>query len=107
MSCCCHVCPADAPFKVSFGGRSWWYREAAVKLADDAAATSTASDAAPTSQWRVQAMTRVYCSLPGVDADGPLCTHGDIVREDHWSCCGGLVYQAPCTKVRVHLGLRV
>ena len=83
----------------------WWYRAEAVRLATDAEVAALPSSAAPvpaptrTNQWRVQATTRVYCSLAGEDEDGPLCAHGDIIREDHWSCCGGLVHQAPCTKV--------
>ncbi len=66
-----------------------------MQLAPDASSARSPAG----SQWRVQATTRVYCSLAGEDEDGPLCAHGDIIREDHWSCCGGLVHKAPCAKV--------
>ncbi len=34
---------ADKPFRVEFNGRLWWYREAAIKLAGDAPAASSAT----------------------------------------------------------------
>ncbi len=41
-----------------------------------------------------------YCSRAG-DEEGPICGHGsDVIRTDHWSCCGVGERQAACTKVR-------
>ena len=46
-------------------------------------------------EWRVQAVTRTYCAFseghfgPGSTR---LCTHtAEMVRHDHWSCCGSRV----------------
>ena len=97
---CCDVspCAADKPFQVkSSGGTLWWYKAEAVRLADGAAPSTSASD---TCQWRDQAVTKKYCSRAGADEEGPLCQHGsDIIRTDHWSCCGVGTRDAPCTKV--------
>ncbi len=42
-----------------------------------------------------------YCSRVG-EEEGPVCDHGsDIIRTDHWSCCGVGTHQAACTKVRL------
>jgi hypothetical protein len=65
-----------------------------------AAAPATSAATTQPRQWRNQAVTRKYCSRPG-DEEGPLCTHGsDIIRTDHWSCCGVVPRQAACTLVR-------
>lgn len=51
--------------------------------------------------WRDQDVTRVYCSrqVRGHE-EGALCTHGpNVIHASHWSCCGGLVKRAECTKV--------
>jgi len=37
--------------------------------------------------WRQQ-RRGLRCSRPGSDEDGPLCEHGKIIRDNHWSCCG-------------------
>jgi hypothetical protein len=73
-------------------GKTWSYRTAALKLADPAAPP-------PVSCWRNQSYTRNYCSRDGY-VEGPLCQHGgDLIRTDHWSCCGVGTQAAPCPKV--------
>ena len=87
---------ADKPYHIRAHDRTWWYKAEAVRLADGAGGGAPA----PTCQWRDQAVTRKYCSRSG-DEEGPVCDHGsDIIRTDHWSCCGVGERQAACTKVR-------
>ena len=89
------VSRADKPYHIKAHDRTWWYKAEAVRLAEPAAAGP-----APTCQWRDQAVTRRYCSRAG-EEEGPICGHGsDIIRTDHWSCCGVGERQAACTKVR-------
>lgn len=43
-----------------------------------------------------------YCSIAGTDSenDGVVCTHGAVITQSHWSCCGNLQMNsscAPCT----------
>ena len=50
--------------------------------------------------------TKKYCSRVG-DEEGSLCLHGDdVIRTDHWSCCGVSTRQAACTMVRAHTHTR-
>ena len=82
---------ADKPYHIKAAGRVWWYKAEAVRLADRAGPVA--------SQWRDQAVTKKYCSRAG-DEEGPVCAHGsEIIRTDHWSCCGVGSKGAPCTKV--------
>ncbi|KAG2493773.1 hypothetical protein HYH03_007994 [Edaphochlamys debaryana] len=39
-----------------------------------------------TGVWR-DGKGAVWCSIPHM-RDGPLCTHGPILQQSHWSCCG-------------------
>ena len=93
-ACAVGSCPSwkpDKPYHIKAAGRVWWYKAEAVRLADSAGPVA--------SQWRDQAVTKKYCSRPG-DEEGPVCCHGtEIIRTDHWSCCGVGSRQAACTKV--------
>jgi len=79
----------DTPFKVTYGGRSWYYKEGALcHEGSKPTATAVASGVKTHSgEWRGAEKSQ-WCSL-GHDMDGPVCSHGEgIITEEHWSCCG-------------------
>ena len=43
--------------------------------------------AAHPGKWRDQAKTSQYCSTKS-KPEGPVCTHGSIIQDSHYSCCG-------------------
>eukprot|EP00663_Eupelagonemidae_sp_cell21sb_P002540 gene2541-biopygen4317 len=51
--------------------------------------------------WREYGETieQFYCSS-ALETEGPYCTHGDEIMDDHWSCCGALARDAPCSLPR-------
>ncbi len=73
-------------------GRLWWYKAEALCL----------PPCPVPSMWRDQDATAKYCSRPS-DEEGPLCCHGDdVIRTNHWNCCGGGERAAACSRGSVH-----
>jgi len=55
--------------------------------------------------WRDAPHRQRFCSLPH-DRDGSVCLHsGGLIVPAHWSCCGAIKLDAPCT-VRQHFVFR-
>src|SRR5690349_11985412 len=48
--------------------------------------------------WREHMRNRYFCCITPTDDDGPACTHGDVIKADHWSCCGNPIKSSSCQR---------